>query len=189
MFFQLFSVNSFRWRIRGKRAGNIFPFSLGPCDPKRFGHAEEINNKGIQAAGNFSWKEWILIFILEGVLQSRQFKKAKCFFSCSNEHLQHRASLFVLSLLTSDYYLTLYQAGCLKTFLPNRLLPSNSFFRPKTLQSSHYKPKSATIAFFSSPPFVLLALSFSPFLFPRYCDSWYFWRKKPAFWPFSLTWL
>ena len=108
------------------------------------------------------------------------------FFSCSNEHLQHRASLFVLSLLTSDYYLTLYLAGCLKTFLPNRLLPSNRFFRPKTLQSSHYKPKSATIAFFSSPPFVLLALSFSPFLFPRYCDSWYFWRKKPAFWPFSL---
>ena len=32
------------------------------------------------------------------------------------------------------------------------------------------KTKSATIAFFSSPPFLLLALSFSLFLFLRYCD-------------------
>ena len=32
------------------------------------------------------------------------------------------------------------------------------------------KLKSATIAFFSSPPFLLLALSFSPFLFLRYYD-------------------
>ena len=32
------------------------------------------------------------------------------------------------------------------------------------------KTKSATIAFFSSPPFFLLALSFSPFLFFRYYD-------------------
>ena len=32
------------------------------------------------------------------------------------------------------------------------------------------KSKSATIAFFSSPPFLLLALSFSPFLFLRYYD-------------------
>ena len=32
------------------------------------------------------------------------------------------------------------------------------------------KTKSATIAFFSSPPFLLLPLSFSPFLLLRYCD-------------------
>jgi len=32
------------------------------------------------------------------------------------------------------------------------------------------KTKSATIAFFSSPPFLLLNLSLSPFLFLRYCD-------------------
>ena len=32
------------------------------------------------------------------------------------------------------------------------------------------KTKSATIAFFSSPPFLLLTLSFSPFLFLRYYD-------------------
>ena len=32
------------------------------------------------------------------------------------------------------------------------------------------KPKSAAIAFFSSPPFLFLALSFSLFLFLRYCD-------------------
>ena len=32
------------------------------------------------------------------------------------------------------------------------------------------KTKSVTIAIFSPPPFLLLALSFSPFLFLRYCD-------------------
>ena len=32
------------------------------------------------------------------------------------------------------------------------------------------KTKSVTIAFFSSPPFPLLALSFSPFLLLRYYD-------------------
>ena len=32
------------------------------------------------------------------------------------------------------------------------------------------KTKSATIAFFSSPPFLFLALSFSPFHFLRYYD-------------------
>ena len=32
------------------------------------------------------------------------------------------------------------------------------------------KTKSATIACFSSPPFFLLALAFSPFLFLRYSD-------------------
>ena len=32
------------------------------------------------------------------------------------------------------------------------------------------KTKGATIAFFSSPPFLLLTLSLSPFLFLRYCD-------------------
>ena len=33
------------------------------------------------------------------------------------------------------------------------------------------KPKIATIAFFSSPPFLLLALSLFPFLFLRVCFS------------------
>ena len=32
------------------------------------------------------------------------------------------------------------------------------------------KTKSATIALFSSPPFLLLTLSFFPFLLLRYCD-------------------
>ena len=34
-FSQSLSVNSFWWRIQGKRAGNTF--SLGPCDLKHFG--------------------------------------------------------------------------------------------------------------------------------------------------------
>ena len=47
---------------------------------------------------------------------------------------------------------------------------NKQFFSVKNLQSSHCKSKSATIAFFSSPPFFLLAFSFSPFLFLRWCD-------------------
>ena len=43
---------------------------------------------------------------------------------------------------------------------------SVKFFSAKNyLQSSHYETKSATIDFFSSPPFLLLALSFSPLFF------------------------
>ena len=40
-FSQSFSVNSFRWRIRGERAGNAFTFSHGPRDPKRFAREEK----------------------------------------------------------------------------------------------------------------------------------------------------
>ena len=46
------------------------------------------------------------------------------------------------------------------------------------------KIKSATIAFFSSPPFLIssVALSFPPFLFLRYCDfGAVLGLKKPAF--------
>ena len=58
-------------------------------------------------------------------------------------------------------YGDIYLAGFLKTLLPYRLLPS---------KVAIIKTKSATIAFFSSPPFVLPAFSFSPFLFLRWCD-------------------
>ena len=68
-------------------------------------------------------------------------------------------------------YGDIYLAGFLKTLLPNRLLPSNSFFRTKTISKvAIIKTKSATIAFFSSPPFFLPAFSFSPFLFLHWCD-------------------
>ena len=44
------------------------------------------------------------------------------------------------------------------------------------------KTKSATIAFFSSPPFFLLALSFSLFFFLRYCEFGACrTQKKPTF--------
>ena len=36
------------------------------------------------------------------------------------------------------------------------------------------KTKNATIAFLSSPPFLIFALSLSPLLFLRYCDFWSF---------------
>ena len=52
-------------------------------------------------------------------------------------------------------------AGFLKRLPPNGPFPSNAAIS---------KTKRATIAFFSSPSFLLLALSFSPFLFLRYCD-------------------
>ena len=55
--------------------------------------------------------------------------------------------------------------------LQNGPFAFNSFFRPKTIAKvAILKTKSAIIAFFSSPPFLLLALSFSPFLFLCYCD-------------------
>ena len=67
--------------------------------------------------------------------------------------------------------LSLNLAGFLKTLSPDGSFASNSFFGPKTISKvAIIKTKSATIAFFSSPPFLLLALSFSPFLFLRYCD-------------------
>ena len=59
---------------------------------------------------------------------------------------------------------------CLAKFLiklsPNGPLASNSFFRPKPISKVDIiKTEIATIAFFSSPPFPLLApQSFSPVL-------------------------
>ena len=58
-------------------------------------------------------------------------------------------------------------AEFLKTLPPNIPLPSNSFFFGQNLT---YLPSSHRSFFFSSPPFFLLALSFSPFLFLRWCD-------------------
>ena len=44
------------------------------------------------------------------------------------------------------------------------LFPSNSFFPPVS-NAAIIKTKSATRCFFSSSPFFLFSLSFSPFLF------------------------
>ena len=95
-------------------------------------------------------------------------KRGKCKFPVYFVQDYSRALLANTSVL---FYLTLYLAVCLKKLLPNRLLPSNSFFRPKALQSSHYKPKSATIAF-------LLFSSFRPpssffFSFPFLSILWF----------------
>ena len=54
-------------------------------------------------------------------------------------------------------------------------------FGQKIFKVAIRKTKSATIAFFSSPPFFLLALSFSPFLFLRNGDfGAYRAQKKPC---------
>ena len=54
---------------------------------------------------------------------------------------------------------------------PNGPFASNSLLRPKPFSKvAIIKTKSVTIAFFSSPPFLHLALSLSPFLFLRYYD-------------------
>ena len=52
------------------------------------------------------------------------------------------------------------------------LLRPTAFFGQKLLSkvATLKKNKSATIAFFSSPPFLLLTLFFSSFLFLRYYD-------------------
>ena len=87
-----------------------------------------------------------------------------------------------------------YLAGFLKTLPPNGPFPFNSFliFGQKIFKVAIRKTKSATIAFFvSSPPFFLLALSFSPFLFLRYGDFVaYRAQKNPCLLtPFVLKWL
>ena len=54
-FSQFLSVNSFRWRIRGERAGNTF--SHGPRNPKRFGLEEKWGLGTRQVFDNFmTWK-------------------------------------------------------------------------------------------------------------------------------------
>ena len=71
-------------------------------------------------------------------------------------------------------------AGYLKTLPPNGPFPSNSFFghKPKV---AIIKTNCATIAFFSCRPFLLLALSFSPFLPFVTVILEFFALKKPAF--------
>ena len=67
----------------------------------------------------------------------------------------------------------LYLAGFFKTLSPNGPFAPNSifFYRPKAISKlAIIKAKSATIAFFSSPPFLLLALAFSPFFTVCYYD-------------------
>ena len=76
-------------------------------------------------------------------------------------------------LLYACYYklrfcIDTYLAGFLKTLSPNGPFASNSFL--SFLFSFLSQSKSVTIAFLSSPPFLLHALSFSPFLFLCYCD-------------------
>ena len=63
-------------------------------------------------------------------------------------------------------------AGVLKMLSPNGPFASNSVFGQNLSPNevAIIKTRSATIAFFSSPSFLLLALSFSPFFFLRYCD-------------------
>ena len=68
-------------------------------------------------------------------------------------------------------YLIIHFAGFLIMLSPNRPFASNSFIWPKTIAKvAILKTKSAIIAFFSSPSFLFLTLSFSPFLFLCYCD-------------------
>ena len=75
-------------------------------------------------------------------------------------------------------------AGFLKTLPPSGPFPSKSFFfsAKKLSRVAIVKTESATIGFFSSPPFFLLALSFSPFLFLQYVCFWSFMGpKNPSF--------
>ena len=61
----------------------------------------------------------------------------------------------------------MYLAGFLITLSTNWPFASNSFFRPKTISKvAIIKTKSATIAFFSSPPFTSPRSFFFSFPFP-----------------------
>ena len=78
----------------------------------------------------------------------------------------------------------IYLAGFLKTLPLDGLFRSNSLFSAKKSKVAIIKTKSATIAFFSSPPSFLLALSFSPILFFSFVSVILelIAHKKPAFW-------
>ena len=68
---------------------------------------------------------------------------------------------------------------------PNEPFASNSFFRPKTISKvAIIKPRvQRLLFFFSSPPFLLLALSFIPFSFVTVILE-LLGLKKRAFWCF-----
>ena len=87
----------------------------------------------------------------------------------------------IFNLKVKQIYLNLCLAGFLKKLPPDRSLPSNSFFSPKV---AIIKPKSATIAFFSSPPFFSLAFSFSCVFFFRCFDFGAY--RAPKTVPFGL---
>ena len=78
-------------------------------------------------------------------------------------------------LLYACYYkprfcIDTYLAGFLKTLSPIGPFASNSFLLDAKGPIAIIQIKSVTIAFLSSPPFLLHALSFSPVLFLCYCD-------------------
>ena len=88
-------------------------------------------------------------------------------------HPQYLSGLSCALFLTTFLETAVYLARFLKTLPPNGPFVSNIFFFSGQKQISKLfiiKTKRATIAFFSFPPFLLLALSFSPFLSLHYCD-------------------
>ena len=121
-------------------------------------------------------------------------KSAKCFqrilpicqsvpFAYGRRFSCHLASMLLISL---DHL-----AGFLITLSPNRLFAFNSIFRLKTISKiAIINLRVQLLLVFSSPPFLLLALSFSPFLFCPYYDflSISGIRNLP-FDGFSLKWL
>ena len=95
-------------------------------------------------------------------------------------------------LLFLSICLNVLLAGFLKTLSQNGPFASNSLFRPKTISNvAIIKTKSTTFAFFSSPPFLLLALSFF-FSFPFPSLLWFCsfsGLRNLHFNPYSLKWL
>ena len=134
----------------------------------------------------------LLLFFLK---ESTEFvlRFNRCVFFQNNQNLQE---LYIgnnqltnireiFNLKVKHIYLNLCLAGFLKKLPPDRSLPSNSsfFFSAKV---AIIKNKSATIAFFSSPPFFFLTFSFSPFFSFAASILELIGRQNPAFWPFSL---
>ena len=87
----------------------------------------------------------------------------------------HHLFLFITSSCLNSL---ISLAEFLKTLPPNIPLPSNSYFLAKTSPISQV---TTDLFFFSSPSFFLLALSFSPFLFLRWCDFRDCGVQKPDF--------
>ena len=101
----------------------------------------------------------------------------RSFFPSTILTLNNRVCIDHISCMYDNFLFLLDLAGALTTLSSNGAFASNSLIIwPKTVSKvAIIKTKSAAIAFFSSPPFLLLALS--AFLFLRYYIwFWSFWR-------------
>ena len=122
----------------------------------------------------FQWRAMMVTVQMLSV-RNIQYELEKCYYSISFlKPATNQSPALDISRDLSTQYIS--SRISFDNVIANRPFAFNSFFRPKPISKvAIVKTKSAIIACFSSPPFLLLSLSFSPFLFLRYYDfgaSW-----------------